>query len=78
MLRGLVLEGRDVPPPGAEVVADDAAVGKVTSAVWSLGLERPIGFAFVRRQHAEPGTRVTVRHDGHATAASVSALPFTR
>jgi len=78
MLRGLVLEGRDVPAPGAEVVADDAAVGKVTSAVWSLGLERPIGLAFVRRQHAAPGTRVTVRHDGHATAASVSALPFTR
>src|SRR5499426_2372037 len=65
MLRGLVLEGRDVPVVGAEVVADDAAVGKVTSAVWSLGLERPIGLAFVRRQHAAPGTRVTVRHDGH-------------
>jgi tRNA-modifying protein YgfZ len=78
MLRGLVLEGRDVPPAGAEVVADGAAIGKVTSAVWSVGLERPIALAFVRRQHAEPGTRVSVRHDGHLTAASVSALPFTR
>jgi tRNA-modifying protein YgfZ len=78
MLRGLVLEGRDVPPAGAEVVADGAAIGKVTSAVWSVGLERPIALAFVRRQHAEPGTRVSVRHDGRLTAASVSALPFTR
>src|SRR5215468_1547891 len=77
-LRGLMLEGNSVPPAGAEVVADDAAVGKLTSAVWSVGLERPIALAFVRRQHAEPGTRVTVRHDGHATAASVSALPFAR
>jgi folate-binding protein YgfZ len=78
MLRGLVLEGRDVPPAGAEVVLDDAAVGKVTSAVWSVGLERPIALAFVRRQHAEPGTRVSVRHEGRVSAASVSALPFTR
>jgi folate-binding protein YgfZ len=78
MLRGLVLEGGDVPPAGAEVVLDDAAIGKVTSAVWSVGLERPIALAFVRRQHAEPGTRVSVRYDGHATPASVSALPFTR
>jgi len=77
-LRGLLLEGRDVPPAGAEVVADDTAIGKVTSAVWSVGLERPIALAFVRRQHAEPGTRVSVRHDGRLTAASVSALPFNR
>src|SRR5499433_2774478 len=78
MLRGLILEGRDVPAPGAEVVADDAAVGKVTSAVWSLGLERPIGLAFVRRQHAEPGTHVAVRLAGGTVAAAVSALPFAR
>src|SRR4029434_2627301 len=45
MLRGLVLEGRDVPPAGAEVVADGAALGDVTSAVWSVGLERPIALA---------------------------------
>jgi len=77
-LRGLVLEGGDVPPADAEVVLDDADIGKVTSAVWSVGLERPIALAFVRRQHAEPGTRVSVRYDGHVTAASVSALPFTR
>src|SRR6266852_758913 len=63
---------------GAEVVADDASVGRVTSATWSFGLERPIALAFVHRQHAEPGTRVSVRLGGRAVAASVSALPFTR
>src|SRR5262249_11778191 len=57
MLRGLVLEGREVPPAGAELVADDAAVGKVTSAVWSLGLEQAIG----------PGVRPPpVRGAGHS------------
>jgi folate-binding protein YgfZ len=78
LLRGLVLEGDAVPPIGAEVVADDAPVGKVTSATWSFGLERPIALAFVRRQHAEPGSRVAVRVGDRAVAASVSALPFER
>src|SRR5712692_1844263 len=78
MLRGLLLDGDEVPPHGAEVVADDASVGRVTSATWSFGLERPIALAFVHRQHAEPGTRVLVRLGGRAVAASVSALPFTR
>src|SRR3989442_1497035 len=78
MLRGLLLDGDEVPPHGAEVVADDTSVGRVTSAAWAFGLERPIALAFVRRQHAEPGTRVAVRLGGRAVAASVSALPFTR
>jgi folate-binding protein YgfZ len=78
MLRGLVLEGDDVAPSGAEVIVDGASVGRVTSSTWSFGLGRPIALAFVRRQHAEPGSRVSVRLGGHAVAASVSALPFTR
>jgi len=79
MLRGLLLDGTEVPPTGAEVVgADDTPVGRVTSAAWSFGLERPIALAFVRRQHAEPGARVSVRLGGRTVAASVSALPFIR
>jgi folate-binding protein YgfZ len=78
MLRGLALEGDQVPPQGAEVALDDAAIGKVTSATWSLGLSRPIALAFVRRQHAEPGARVSVRFAGTTVAATVSALPFAR
>jgi folate-binding protein YgfZ len=78
MLRGLVIEGDQVPGAGAEVLADDTAIGKVTSATRSFGLARPIALAFVRRQHAEPGTRVSVRFSGTGAAATVSALPFAR
>ena len=78
MLRGLALDGDQVPAQGAEVVVDDAAIGKVTSATWSFGLARPIALAFVRRQHAKPGTRVSVRWAGATMAATVSALPFAR
>ena len=76
-LRGLLLDGDVVPPRGAEVVADDAVVGQVTSATLSLGLGRPIALAFVRRQHA-PGARVGVRTDRGTLPATVSDLPLSR
>src|SRR5206468_866264 len=66
-----------VPPPGADVVADGAVVGRVTSATLSLGLGRPIALAFVRRQHA-PGARVEVRTDRGTLPATVSDLPLSR
>jgi folate-binding protein YgfZ len=78
LLRGLVLEGDVVPPRGARVVAGEAEIGHVTSAAWSFGLERPIALAFVRRQHAEPGTAVRVVADGATAPARVTALPFPR
>jgi tRNA-modifying protein YgfZ len=77
-LRGLVLEGGEVPAAGSEVVAGDAAVGAVTSAAHSLGLDRPIALAMIRRQHAEPGTAVAVRVGARKVPATVSALPFGR
>jgi folate-binding protein YgfZ len=77
-LRGLVLEGDAPPAPGAEVWAGEATVGHVTSATRSPALRRPIALAFVRRQHAAPGTRVEIRAEGRTTGATVSDLPFAR
>lgn len=77
LLRGLLLEGERVPAPGARVEVDGAPVGQVTSATRSIGLERPIALAFVRRAHG-PGARVTVRVDGEGVPATVSGLPFAR
>jgi aminomethyltransferase len=77
-LRGLVLDADAVPEAGSEVLAGDTAVGAVTSATRSLGLDRPIALAMVRRQHAEPGTAVGVRVGDRVVPATVSALPFPR
>jgi folate-binding protein YgfZ len=77
-LRGLLLDGTDVPEPGAEVWADGAAVGRVTSATRSPALGRAIALGFIRRQHAEPGTRVEVRSGDRSLGAAVSDLPFSR
>ncbi len=77
-LRGLLLEGAEVPEAGAEVWAEGAAVGRVTSATRSPALGHAIALGFVRRQHAAPGTRVEVRSGERALGATVSDLPFPR
>jgi len=77
-LRGLLLDDAEVPEAGAEVWADGAAVGRVTSAARSPARGRGIALAFVRRQHAEPGTRVEIRGGGQTLGATVSELPFPR
>jgi aminomethyltransferase len=77
-LLGLVLDGDTVPSHRAPVMAGDAEIGHVTTATWSFGLKRPIALAFVRRQHAEPATAVTIRSGETNLPARVSALPFTR
>ena len=78
LLTGLRLEGADVPAIGAEVQVAGESVGRITSATWSFGLKAPIALGFVRRQHAAPGTSVTVRSGDRSLPAVISALPFTR
>lgn len=77
-LRGLVLDGAEVPEAGAEVWAEAAAIGRITSATRSPALGRAIAFAFLRRQHADPGIRVEVKSGGRTLGATVSDLPFAR
>jgi folate-binding protein YgfZ len=71
-LVGLALDGSAVPPPGAPAIADGREVGRVTSSVMSVALQRPIALAYLHRDFLEPGTPVTV--DG--LAAVVTPLPF--
>ena len=63
-LSGLVLEGDRVPGAGARVVAAGKEIGRVTSAVWSFALGRPIALGYVRREHFEPGSPVDVDDGG--------------
>jgi folate-binding protein YgfZ len=75
-LVGLVLEGDDVPSAGAPVVAGDRDIGRVTSAVRSLSLGKPIALAYIRREHFEPDSAVSVKVGNRLVGAGVSALPF--
>jgi folate-binding protein YgfZ len=82
-LSGLVVEGDRVPEVGARIlavgargVAEGGDIGRVTSAVRSLAQGRPIALGYVRREHFEPGTAVTIADGAGAQPARVSALPF--
>ena len=75
-LTGLRLEGERVPASGAVVVAGEREVGRVTSAVRSLGLGAPIALGYVRREHLEPGSEVAVRLDDVLVPARVTPPPF--
>lgn len=75
-LSGLVIEGGRVPDQDARVTAEGKDVGRVTSAVRSIALGRPIALGYVRREHFEPGSAVTVTDGGGAQPARVATLPF--
>jgi folate-binding protein YgfZ len=75
-LSGLVLEGDRVPAAGARVVAEGKDIGRVTSAVRSYALGRPIALGYVRREHFEPGSLVDIDDAGVVLRAKVAALPF--
>jgi folate-binding protein YgfZ len=73
-LVGLTLDGDRVPSAGARVHAGDREIGRVTSAVRSVALMKPIALAYLHRDFTEPGHRVRVDGD----EAVVTALPFVR
>ncbi|MFI5047106.1 MAG: glycine cleavage system aminomethyltransferase GcvT [Acidimicrobiia bacterium] len=74
-LRGLVVDGRQIPREGHAVLDDGAPAGFVTSGNFSPVLERGIALAFV-----DPtlgiGDTVAVDIRGREVAARVTALPF--
>jgi folate-binding protein YgfZ len=71
-LVGLTIDHASVPSPGAVVKRVEQEIGRVTSAVRSEALDRPIALAYLQRDFLEPGTAVSV--DG--ANAVVTALPF--
>jgi folate-binding protein YgfZ len=73
-LVGLRLEGR-VPSHGDALFGKERDIGLITSATYSPGLSAPIALGYVHRDFVEPGTPVTVGHDGIATG-TVTPLPF--
>jgi tRNA-modifying protein YgfZ len=77
-LSGLVLEGERVPAHGDPIVAVDTEVGRVTSAVLSLVLGKPVALGYVRREHFEPGSALSVRIGDTLVNARVAELPFVK
>jgi aminomethyltransferase len=75
LLRGLVVEGRQPPRQGYDVLVDGKPAGTVTSGNFSPTLGHGIALAFVPPS-VEPGATVDVDMRGTATPARVVKPPF--
>jgi folate-binding protein YgfZ len=75
-LTGLLIDGGELPARGDVLRSDDRDAGRVTSAVLSPALGRPIAIAMVHRDFLEPGTRLTVLHGEARLVATTTPLPF--
>jgi folate-binding protein YgfZ len=61
-----------VPTPGAPIATGEREIGRVTSAVRSPALGRPIALGYVHRDFVAPGTEVTIE----GTPTVVESTPF--
>jgi folate-binding protein YgfZ len=77
-LSGMVLEGDQLPSHGDAITAEDKEIGRVTSAVRSIALGKPIALGYIRREHFDAGTAVTVVTGKGLVPARVAELPFVR
>jgi len=71
-LAGFLLSEAPLPAPDTPVEADGREVGRITSAVHSPTLGRPIALGYLRHELSAPGTAVTVA----GNAATAAELPF--
>jgi aminomethyltransferase len=74
-LRGLLVDGRQIPRAECAVLIDGAPVGEVTSGNFSPMLEQGIALAFLPPDIAE-GAAVTIDIRGREVAATVVKPPF--
>jgi len=75
-LVGLVIGGSEVPEVGAKLRHEQREVGRITSAVHSPALNRPVALGYVRRERMAPGTILELRASQGDTSAEIVPLPF--
>ncbi len=76
-LRGLLVDGRQVPREGQRVLRSGTVVGTVSSGNFSPVLERGIALAFLAPD-VTPGDAVSIDVRGREVPASVVEIPFVR
>jgi aminomethyltransferase len=76
ILRPLVITGAGIPRQGNPIASGDQTVGEVTSGTLSPCLEVGIGMGYVRRDLAEPGTKVEIDVRGKRRPAEIRKAPL--
>lgn len=74
-LMGLFVETPEAPATGEKIIKDGNPVGEITSACASPSLSKTIAMAYLRREVAEPGNRLSL---ASGVKAEVTSLPFYR
>jgi folate-binding protein YgfZ len=77
-LVGLSIDSDTVPAAGAAISGGGKEIGRVTSAVMSPMLGRPVALGYVHRDFIEPGAAVTIAAGDASLPATVVELPFVR
>ncbi len=72
-LMGLVVDSNVPPPVGQKLAREGREIGEVTSACISPTLGKTLALAYLRREVAEPGTKLEFPS---GAIAEVAALPF--
>jgi folate-binding protein YgfZ len=72
-LVGLVVESETPPAAGEKLARDGREIGEITSSCVSPTLGKTIALAYLRREVAEPGTKLDFPS---GTVAEVVPLPF--
>jgi aminomethyltransferase len=75
-LVGMVIDGKRIARDGMAVLADDQRVGTVTSGTFGPSVERPVCLAYVHRDRAAVGTRLTIDVRGKEAVGVVVDGPF--
>lgn len=73
LIVGLLVDGEEVPPPGAAVSEGGRSAGEITSSVRSPALDRPVALGLVHARAGDPGTLVELEG---GVSAEVTRLPF--
>jgi aminomethyltransferase len=76
ILRPLVITGAGIPRQGNPIASGGETVGEVTSGTLSPCLEVGIGMGYVRRDLAEPGTKVEIDVRGKRRPAEIRKAPL--
>ena len=78
-LRGLRLPDdlKELPKRGDKLFHGGKEAGYVTSAVASPALKANLALGYVRREHNQAGTRLTLRSPAGESAVTIVPLPFT-
>jgi aminomethyltransferase len=72
LLVPIYIAAMDPPQPGTLVMAEETKAGETMSAAYSPALGKVVAFAYIRAEHARPGTALTA---GNASAEVAAARP---